>query len=289
MTVISEQFDAMHRDIRALNNILKRTRPMAALAYPLPNTPKGMEGEPVKTIPVREHTGEEAVSLAAACYQDLHINPSYSQKVARRTVGAIWLSPLRDASALEIPDLVERINAAKTAIEEYVIGTFSTRQERFEALRAECPGIMTMHLYRHIRCFSHEKVLSVRFTWQRKDSLSKPVKNDLVRRISEELERSGPDYRLPLEQLLSRLDRVPESSLRVRRQVRVQPVANIRVGDGLKTVTAPMPLLFIQEQPIKHKALAEFRAEDQRKTRSDKVAAEILGTFGGVTIEAFPA
>lgn len=288
MTVISEQFDAMLRDIRALNNILKRTRPMAALAYPLPNTPKGMESEPVKTIPVREHTGKEAISLAAACYQDLHISPSYSQKVARRTVGAIWLSPLRDESALEIPDVVERINAAKTAIEEYVIGTFSTRKERFEALRAECPGIMTMHLYRHIRCFAHENVLSVRFTWQRKDSLSNPAKNDLVRRITEELERSGPDYRLPLEQLLARIDKVPEPLLRVRRQVRVQPVANIRVGDGLKTVTAPMPLLFVQEQPIKHKPLADFCAEEQRKTRSDKVAAEILGTFGGVTIEAFP-
>ncbi|MDO3423245.1 hypothetical protein QWI30_32105, partial [Citrobacter freundii] len=26
----------------------------------------------------------------------------------------------------------------------------------------------------------------------------------------------------------------------------------------------------------------------QRKTRSDKAASEILGTFGGVTIESFP-
>lgn len=288
MTVISEQFDAMSRDIQALNRILKRARPKTALAYPIPNTPKGMENEPVKTIPVCEHTGREAVSLATACYQDLHINPGYSQKVARRTVGVIWLSPLQDPSALEVPELVESINSAKTAIEEYVIGTFNTRQERFEALRAECPGIMTMHLYRHIRCFAHENVLSVRFSWQRKDSLSKPVKNDLLRRISEELERSGPDYQLPLEQLITKIDRVPEQMLRVRRQVRVQPVANIRIGNGLRTVTAPMPLIFVQEKPIKHKALAEFRSEEQRKTRSDKVAAEILGTFGGVTIEAFP-
>lgn len=288
MNVISEQFESLNRHIRNLNRILKQSQPLTALAYPLPNTPKGMESEPVKTIPVHEHNGKNAISLAASCYQDLHIKHNCSQKVARRTVGVICLSPNRDVSASEVPKLVEQINAAKSTIKEYLINTFSTRQERFEALHAECPGVMTLHLYRHIRCWANENIISINFSWLRKDSLSQPVKNDLVRRITEELEYSGPNHRLPLEQLLQKICCVPESQLRVRRQVRVQPVANVRVNGRIKTVTAPMPLLVVQDEPINYKALSEFRAEERRKTRSDKVPSEILGTFGGVTIEAFP-
>ncbi|WP_338885845.1 DNA replication terminus site-binding protein [Xenorhabdus sp. TH1] len=36
--------------------------------------------------------------------------------------------------------LVKHINADKAGIEEFVVSTYQTRQERFEALRAECPG-----------------------------------------------------------------------------------------------------------------------------------------------------
>lgn len=288
-SVISEHYENMTRDLGSLSSLLKRIKPKSALASPLPNTARGMESEPVTTIALTEHFDKEALSLAAACYQDLHIHPSHSQKTARRTVGVLWLSPTKDPAVLEVPNLVGRINEAKAAIEEYVISNFHTRQERFEAIRADCPGVMTMHLYRQIRCFTDENVSSVRFSWQRKDSLVKPVKAELVQRITEELERSGPEYQLPLEQLIQRITSTPEMLLRVRRQVRVQPVANIRIGNGLKTVTAPMPLIFVQSSPLKIKALGDFDAAEHRKVRSDKVDADTLGTFGGVTIEAFPA
>lgn len=53
----------------------------------IPPTGKGMENEPVNKIVVTEQTGREALELAAHSYRDLHINPDYSQKSARRTVG----------------------------------------------------------------------------------------------------------------------------------------------------------------------------------------------------------
>ncbi|EDI3222201.1 DNA replication terminus site-binding protein, partial [Salmonella enterica subsp. enterica serovar Enteritidis] len=55
-----------------------------------------------------------------------------------------------------------------------------------------------------------------------------------------------------------------------------------------KTVTAPMPLIVLQDKDVQLKLLRNFDASEQRKTRSDKAASEILGTFGGVTIESFP-
>lgn len=287
MPFITDRFDELKNNIRSLNTILTHTQPLAALAYPLPCTSKGMESEPVKYIAAEEHTGHKAVELAASCYQDLYIQPGYSQKSARRTVGVIWLSPAQNPTSITIPELVDKINAAKTDIENHIIQTYETRQDRFEALRAECPGIMTMHLYRHIRCYSEQNIQSIRFAWQRKDSLSKPVKKDLLLKIEEEFDRSGPEYRVPLEQLINKIKQTPGELLRIRRQVRVQPAANIRFDAGIKTVTAPMPIIIIQSNDLKLKALTDFDAKSQRKIRSDKVASEVIGSFGGVTIEAY--
>lgn len=43
-----------------------------------------------------------------------------------------------------------------------------------------------------------------------------------------------------------------------------------------------------RDKDVQLKLLRNFDASEQRKTRSDKAASEILGTFGGVTIESFP-
>jgi len=87
---------------------------------------------------------------------------------------------------------------------------------------------MTLHLYRQIRCFHREEVVSVRFSWQRKDALVTPDKPDLMRRIAEEMEHSGVAAHVSLNPLLMAISATPEHQLRLRRPVRVQPVANIR-------------------------------------------------------------
>lgn len=284
---ISEQYSALCRDLTLLTNLLKQLPTRYARVAPIAPTSKGMENEPISKIVVSEQTGQDAVKLASSCYQDLHINADFSQKSARRTVGALWFSSENTAIIDGIQAAADRINLAKSGIEEFIISTYETRQERFEALRAECPGVMTLHLYRQIRCFAHENVDSIRFSWQRKDSLKTPVKTELLQRITEELERSGPDHRLPLEQLIRKIDSTHEQYLRERREVKVQPVANIMVAGQLKTVTAPMPLIVLQSKDVDIKMLSDFDASEQRKTRSDKVSSQVLGTFAGVIIESF--
>jgi DNA replication terminus site-binding protein len=286
--VISEQWSAMDRDIRSLSSLVKSLQANVAVAAALPNTAKGRENDPIEHITIEERTGKEAQRLAATCYQDLHIDSHFSQKSARRTVGVLWFSPTPTDAISELVELVKRVNEAKASIEEHVTKNYSSRQERFEALRAACPGVMTVHLYRKIRCYNLEDVSTARFTWQRKDVLIRPEKAELLRRINEELVRSGPDHQLPLEQLIHRISGVPAARLRVRRKVKVQPVANVRVAGVVQTVTAPMPIIIIQKAAPVIKMLSSFHASDRRQTRSDKVDAELLGTFGGVSIEAFP-
>ncbi|WP_373276829.1 DNA replication terminus site-binding protein [Edwardsiella tarda] len=120
------------------------------------------------------------MNSAAQSYLDLHIDPELSQKASRRSVGIIWLSPtwIGRAAADNIKTTVERINTTKAAIEDFIISNYQTRHERFEALRAECPGVMTLHLYRQIRCYAQEELSSIRFSWQRKDSLKNQTRTN---------------------------------------------------------------------------------------------------------------
>jgi DNA replication terminus site-binding protein len=129
----------------------------------------------------------------------------------------------------------------------------------------------------------------VRFSWQRKDALVTPDKPDLMRRIAEEIEHSSITTHFSLNQLLMAISATPEHRLRLRRPVRVQPVANIRTDRETKTVTAPMPILILQDSDLLIKPLADFDASVRRKARSDRSVSVVLGTFAGVTVEALSA
>ncbi len=237
---ISEQFSAMCRDLTNLSSLIKRLPPRYAKVAAIPPTGKGMENEPVNKIVVTEQTGREALELAAHSYRDLHINPDYSQKSARRTVGVLWFSPSRIGVADEIAATVERINAAKAGIEEFIISTYPTRQERFEALRADCPGVMTLHLYRQIRCYTNGDIDSIRFTWQRKDSLKKPVKRSFCNASERSWSDLGQTINFPGAAYPE--DRQHPGALSPGAKGSKGSTGGKRHGRRvLKTVTAPMP------------------------------------------------
>lgn len=146
---------------------------------------------------------------------------------------------------------------------------------------------MTLHLYRQIRCYTNGDIDSIRFTWQRKDSLKKPVKRSFCNASERSWSDLGQTINFPGAAYPE--DRQHPGALSPgTKEVKVQPVANVMAAGVLKTVTAPMPLIVLQDKEVQLKLLRSFDASEQRKTRSDKAASEILGTFGGVTIESFP-
>ncbi|MCV3265107.1 hypothetical protein OGZ01_31545 (plasmid) [Vibrio harveyi] len=98
-----------------------------------------------------------------------------------------------------------------------------TRQARFKAIHDNCPGVMTKHLYRQIHCLVDADVKSVKFSWQRKDALHQPDKAVLISQMIKELERANPENELPLTQLIKKVASAPDMTLRIRRDVKVQP------------------------------------------------------------------
>lgn len=285
--LISEQFDLMQQGIAELNDLLIHSQCVKALAYPLEPTLKGFEKEPVTTISVREYVGKSALSCATSSYNDLFIVPDLSQKVVRRTVGAIHLSVAHDPSAALVLGIVERINQSKDRIRQHLKTNYNTSIERHQALRLACPKVMTLHLYRHIRCLEGQNVLSARFAWQRKDALYTPDKEKLLESMNKTLNRTSLESQARLEKLIMEVSDTHREKLRLRRAVPVQPVINIKADGALKTMTAPMPLIFVQNEPIHFKSLTDFHHENKRKTRSDKNASNVLGRFGGIVIESY--
>jgi DNA replication terminus site-binding protein len=284
MCKICSLFDNVTLDLSRLDNLLQQTPPALAVVSRIPPVHKGYEHEVIRQIIPEFSTGMAAMQLASEAFSDLHIKSPFSQKSARRYVGVIHLRPAQHHCA-EIVQLVHRINVNKAEIEALVINGNTTRQARFNAVHDSCPGVMTIHLYRKIHCFEAAMVKSVRFSWQRKDSLHRPDKAALLTQINTELERATPDSRLPLNQLLRKVSCTPEAALRIRRPVKVQPSANIVTCSGLKTVTAPLPIIVVQDEDITSEQIAAFSAAQGRKQRSDKRKNTVLGTFSGRTIE----
>lgn len=285
-------FENLCDDLIKLRHLVKSSSPRFACVSFIPHVLRGQENLPVSLIETQQHFGREAIDMAMSAWDDLHIKYDFSQKAARRMAGVIWYQPDGSKEVTEMVRVLEQINAAKADIEGYIIGKFTTRSARFEALRQSCPGVMTMHLYRQIRWWHDSQVAAVRFCWQDKESLLVPDKTALLARMGQDAEHSA-EMEIPMSQLIQKVSAVPEDRLRMRRRLRVQPAANVTFFSqddsprALKTVTAPMPFIIIQQQRPEFKMLDSYSAASraERKRRSDKIDTEIIGSFHGESIE----
>ncbi|CAM2903428.1 DNA replication terminus site-binding protein [Moritella viscosa] len=288
MTNIKSLFDQLTSDLERLKKLLANTQPVQALVSRIPAVLKGQEQAVINEIIPELTTDMLAMKLAAEAFKDIHIKHPFSQKSARRYVGIIHLHPDHENTE-KIVTQINAINTIKAKIEHAVVSENDSRQARFSAIHDNCPRVMTVHLYRKIHCVDEELVKSVRFSWQRKDSLHQPDKVKLLAQITIEQERATPDNQLALMQLYQKIATTPEHALRIRRPVKVQPAANIVKVTGLKTVTAPLPIIVVQKEPLEANEVADFVASQVRKQRSDKRKNTVLGTLTGHTIEKITA
>lgn len=282
---LEKNFSQLSSSLRELSYLLSSTNISKAITSQIPFIPPGEESLLRDHIKVQESTGRRAIKIAKEIYNDLYIDERYSQKSSRRTAGVLFIQPSLNSSSHEIKSLIETINNTKQEIKGFVTNNYSTQKERFEALKEACPGVMTLHLYRAIRILANKDVQSIRFTWQRKEVLTKPSKNKLLEQLHSEAAHSDPNNEESYQQLAKLIANTPEELLRERRQVREQPSANIVMASKARTVTAPLPIVVIQEEPFTIKALGDFEASE-RKQRSDRRETTLLGYLRGSAIEA---
>lgn len=286
---IRQHYDEVLQQLNRLHALLTELDPQCAIVAQIPHTPRSAEHEPINKIVPIIYTGTEAVEVAAKAYKDLHNIVGLSQKSARRTPGVIWIDTAIAPHAADIAECVIAINEAKAAIKEYVVSNFEHATERFEILKQSCPGVMTVHLYRVIRCYYQEDLKSIRFAWAQQQALQKPDKTILMKNINLAIEHAASQNIIDsLSTLHSHVKQVPQDSLRMRRQVKVQPVANITTETGrASSVTAPLPIIILQDHLPAIKIIGKFDLESasKRKKRSDKLETNFLGFFQGGIVE----
>ncbi|WP_052481440.1 DNA replication terminus site-binding protein [Gilvimarinus agarilyticus] len=287
--LLVEHIETLDTGLRDLAKLFRKIMPTRAFVTKMPGTLKGQENAAVGNITGEVFTSKRAIEQAISCYHDLYIKPDLSQKVARRSVGVIWIRP-SDTPLEQIQQLVDcvaTVNHAKNDMKAHITSLYANRKDRFESLRQVRTGLMTVQLYRSIKLFRDESIERVGLSWERKqlvDKVKPEKKIELLNSLDEEISHRDKEGALPLIQLKAKIGPVPAELLRLRRDVRVQPVANV-TRERNQTITAVMPIVLIQNNTPKLSPIEPFIASERRKQRSDRSQARVLGTFNGSTIE----
>lgn len=284
---IKEEIGKIFKELNVLSGLLDAIDFKEAVVSVIPPVTKEEDIDTNNLIVTPAlYNGRSAVKKTAASFSDLLIQEGISQKYARRTTGVIILS--NSPASQEVVELVAQVNQRKASVESYVITNYETPNARFQALREACTGLMTLHLYRAIRCYQNEAISSIRFTWQRKEVVQKVNKKELLGRLAVEIERTDGAQQKKLQTFAEAISQVPESRLRSRRPQSYQPAANIVCADRGFTVNAPIPMIVIQDEHISIKPLPIYDsvARSTRKKRSDSAPKHEIGYFCGSLYEA---
>lgn len=287
---IAETFHRLEEDLALLNRVLAEKSPLYARVCVVPPVAEGEENLTVNRIEPVLMYGAQAIEQTQKSFADLHIKDGLSQKSTRRTAGVLWYANDNPEFSAEVMARVAAINLGKQSIQEHIITQYGNQNARFAALHNACPGVMTLHLYRQIRVWHNADIQSVRFSWQRKSLLRIPDKAKLLASMQADV-LDNSDVRIPVGNLAQKIANTPQEKLRLRRPAKIQPVANILFRDkdeaapaALRTVTALMPYIVIQDQRLEIKPLQNYAPRDIQRN-SDRLATEVIGTFHGETIE----
>jgi len=291
---IAEEFDRLQRWLALLEQqLLRYETNSTSLACVIPPTFQTEEKLVPEIIEPTLSLGQHAVVEAIRSYKDLHIIKDLSKKFARQTPGAILLDGHAELLTAQIVSTVEQINQSKNSIKAFITQNYETRNERFQALKEQCPATLTMHLYRNIRVIKDQNIQSMNFTWAVKENLRKVTREQITNQISQAIQDyrgKDPDWITSMLRMQKEVSLIPEGQLRLRReQDRPQPCINITYRDckKLAQTQVAMPIIVIQEPPPTIKPLPVYQLQERqnRKVRTDKQSRRFLGMLKGNRVE----
>ncbi|MGV7961235.1 DNA replication terminus site-binding protein [Photorhabdus tasmaniensis] len=247
-------FQKQENKLRQLYELLHSYSLLAARVFVLPDVKKGSEHEPITEITVNGISGNEALNLGLNHYQRLfihHNNQNISSKAAVRLPGVLCFSVDQQQyhSAL---NLIEEINQLKAELEHIVtVQSGVNKEQRFEFVHHQLHGLITLNAYRTITPLLNPD--SVRFGWANKNIINKVTKNQILARL-EKSYHSGravsPYSREQWAEFVAKeitdIKKLPEDViLKIKRPVKVQPIARVWYAEQQKQVqyACPLPLI----------------------------------------------
>lgn len=227
---------------------------LAAQVFSLPEIEKGKEHLAIEQIGVNPHVGLAARDLALEHYQRLFIHHNrqhVSSKAAVRLPGVICLA-VEQADSLALQQQITLINRLKAELEHIItVESGLAPEQRFDFVHTHLHGLITLSAYRAITLLINPD--SVRFGWANKHIIKNVKRDDILAQLEKSLKagRAVPPFdREQWAELVSReindVDRLPQNAvLKIKRPVKVQPIARVWYQPQQKQVQHPCPLPLI--------------------------------------------
>ncbi|MBJ3816920.1 DNA replication terminus site-binding protein [Shimwellia pseudoproteus] len=249
-------FNALEHNLQQLNNTLSATRLLVARVFRLPEIDKGAEHDPLSTIAVEQLIGKHAATAALGHFTHLFIqqqSEKRSTKAAVRLPGALCYN-VTASQKQQLQSLVSQINQQKAEFEQMVtVESGVASPGRFEWVHHRFPGLLTLNTYRRITLLDNPSTIN--FGWANKQIIKNLTRDTLL----ETLEKSLNNPRtVPVNDRQRWLDNVAReyqdvaalpatARLKIKRPVKVQPVARVWYADQQRQVqhACPSPLLVL--------------------------------------------
>lgn len=247
-------FKLLETEIEALSTSLRKLTLLPSAVFELPDVSKEEEHDEVAYVTVSPSYNEDALNLTLKLIANLFIYdnaPHISSKRAIRLPGVLCFSA-NNQTFKSVKKQVEQINLLKKQLSDIVTKESGiSKEERFDFVHNQLKGLITLNAYRTLTLLSDPD--TVRFGWANKNIIKNLTRNEVLTQLekSREANRAVPPY--TSEQWAERLDKeiitlsqLPENAkLKIKRPVKVQPIARVWYSELQKQVqyACPLPLL----------------------------------------------
>lgn len=252
-------FHQLEQGLIEIDTVLKSLTPLQANVFQLPDIEKGKEHDELTYISVIPCSGEAAFDAGLQHFRRLFIHhhaQHISSKAAVRLPGVLCYSAtysqVKSTSAL-----ISEVNQLKKQLEKIIaVESGLPPEQRFEFVHAHLKGLITLSAYRSLTVLHNPT--TVRFGWANKSVIKNMQRDEVITRLEKSLtaNRSVPPYSREqwaelVSQELEDVMRLPEGAkLKIKRPVKVQPIARVWYQEEQKQVQHPcsMPLISLTDE-----------------------------------------